>query len=555
MGYYSEHVYKDAEALSRSSLSSNDSRESLDLTTEELLGSSKGSQPRHVDFSQGRERPTFYRRAVRLAVGSILLGSLLGLGVVLHALEGEVDFRTSYSILNSSEPSGDLSFAQNELLPATPTPIASAGDQGQQNWTVWIPRKQTHPLEPSAYAKLCASSDELAQHLAAAAHGHNRTDVRTHFPYYHQDERYMEVAEAENRTLLPKAPPADPRSTVPAAALPPSSTAPLLPLCPRTLTFVLESADPGLGVTLLALWTAYGLAVRENRAFFVDDRRWAYGRWADYFAPPPAPSCRPPPDAHRVPCPRHAAHVLVSSATRARAFGHAFVEQFEDPREAGARRQRPIFALLRAGYEALWKPSVEDEAYVAMRVEGYGGKETVGVHVRHGDRHPLEFAYQKSYIPLQRYLSATAPNATQEASPVILVASDDPAVYAAPEFVSTTRAQDRYDLSNPSFVTAGVNWTGGVTAAAFWRMGQVNEDAVRGPLEGPPDEVTIRLRWLVGRSFVLDLAVLGRADRVACAVSSAACRLLAVMMGWERAMEEGRWVNVDGDFDWTGIRW
>jgi hypothetical protein len=33
------------------------------------------------------------------------------------------------------------------------------------------------------------------------------------------------------------------------------------------------------------------------------------------------------------------------------------------------------------------------------------------------------------------------------------------------------------------------------------------------------------------------------------------CRLLAVMMGWERAMEKGGWVNVDGDFGWTGVEW
>jgi len=28
-----------------------------------------------------------------------------------------------------------------------------------------------------------------------------------------------------------------------------------------------------------------------------------------------------------------------------------------------------------------------------------------------------------------------------------------------------------------------------------------------------------------------------------------------VMMGWEKAIVKGGWVNVDGDFDWRGVSW
>ena len=55
---------------------------------------------------------------------------------------------------------------------------------------------------------------------------------------------------------------------------------------------------------------------------------------------------------------------------------------------------------------------------------------------------------------------------------------------------------------------------------------------------------------------MMDLAVLGKAsDRLVCTVSSMGCKLLAVMMGWEAAIEQGKWVNIDGDFEWRGVDW
>jgi hypothetical protein len=45
-------------------------------------------------------------------------------------------------------------------------------------------------------------------------------------------------------------------------------------VCEKSLTFVMETHDAGLGKTLMMLWTAYGLAQKEGRAFFVDDSRW-----------------------------------------------------------------------------------------------------------------------------------------------------------------------------------------------------------------------------------------------------------------------------------------
>ena len=58
------------------------------------------------------------------------------------------------------------------------------------------------------------------------------------------------------------------------------------------------------------------------------------------------------------------------------------------------------------------------------------------------------------------------------------------------------------------------------------------------------------MRELVGRAYLLDLAVLGESDGVVCGISSATCRLLGVMLGWD-AVKEGKWVNVDDGRAWS----
>ncbi len=265
-------------------------------------------------------------------------------------------------------------------------------------------------------------------------------------------------------------------------------------------------------------------------------------------------------------------------------------------------RQWRIFGLMRQGYEALFHLSDEDAAYMNKRVEelraGVDGKSglVVGMHVRHGDRHPREFQYQKSYIPLDRYVSAareflpqaTPSNSSNDSVPKVatgqlIVASDDPDVYADAEMQTATRAQDRIMLASKStldalsgnkggnkFIDKNIGWEGGFYKDIFWGLGQPPSGATkkRSPRpsksalpeviaqqgKGIPEQA-LKLRELVGRAYLLDLAVLGRSDRVVCGVSAVGCRLLAVMMGWEKGIVDGGWRNVDGLWDWKGIVW
>lgn len=282
-------------------------------------------------------------------------------------------------------------------------------------------------------------------------------------------------------------------------------------------------------------------------------------------------------------------------------------------------RQQPIFDLARAGYEALYSLTEPDASYVESRVtefqnktESSGGETglVIGIHVRHGDRHPMEFQYRDSYIPLNRYsdaardllyttFNASGPDGGEdlaaEMHSLLVIASDDPNVYEAVEFSHSPRAQDLIRLAakvdveqtkpptlrdlKPSgkplqkedlemsmfkrFEEESVGWEGGFFSGMFWSLGKSESGAI----VSQPDSVSkvevskesMRLRELVGRAYLMDMAVLGQSDKVVCAVSSVSCKVLAVMMGWDRAMgkdgEIGGWINVDGDFEWRGVSW
>jgi hypothetical protein len=103
------------------------------------------------------------------------------------------------------------------------------------------------------------------------------------------------------------------------------------------------------------------------------------------------------------------------------------------------------------------------------------------------------------------------------------------------------------------FIDENFGWEGGFFSGMFWNLGASPGSPNRGPTTAPSEE-TLRLRSLMGRAYMMDLAVLADAsDAVICTASAAGCRVLAVMMGWEEAMENGAWVNVDAAAGWVGV--
>ena len=288
----------------------------------------------------------------------------------------------------------------------------------------------------------------------------------------------------------------------------------------------------------------------------------------------------------------------MSAVTIKQTFGHAFTEEWEDATKMEVYRQRNIFELIRVGYESLFQLRPDDAKYVAERSKSiYGpvvadGGISIGIHVRHGDKHPLEYQYQKDYIPLDHYVEAArnfyidrienaGGNAKKKrslqtennlfvrhTSSKLVVASDDPLVYESSELgPNSIRAQDRIILATKAALEAAqgkknpwideiTGWEGGFYRDVFFSLGRpIGNANDRNQLGKEVPEGAMGIRELVGRAYMMDLALVSKADTIVCTVSSIGCRLLAVMMGWDSAIVKGNWKNVDGDFDWKGIMW
>ena len=484
-------------------------------------------------------------------------------------------------------------------LPEFPTPIAVTDRRGRSKWTVSIPPSYNFPLSTKEYTDICAKCHEVANHVRDL-HGKSSPSQKASLNYYYEDPYFLDVTEAEERGLLPGAQDTarriSSRSQESHLVGEKKSTLVVQPVCESTLTFVLETPDAGLGTTLMMLWMAYGLAQKEKRAFFIDDSRWAYGEYTGIFKTPPIPNCQPPPRHEMLPCPRQARHLVVSAATSKETFGNSFANEYEIRKKRDQDREKPMFDLARTGYEALFRLNHDDHSYVTSRIIELRGKAkaplghkqdgtVVGVHVRHGDQHPFEYQYRGAYIPLNMYAdrareiiedihNTSAPsggeNVVAKKHSFTVIASDDPEVYDSEEFKRSPRAQEMIKLAAKSqvpqpeqdrsvmhkFVEETFGWEGGFFATMFWNLGRagINSDGAVASMPVAPSAETTRLRSYIGRAYLMDLAILAHgSDALICTISATGCRLMAVMMGWEKAIDHGDWVNIDGNYQWAGL--
>jgi hypothetical protein len=478
---------------------------------------------------------------------------------------------------------GDHNYHLPPILPGSASPVVMRNDQGRQKWTVHIPTGVESPLSPPQMRELCSNCLQMSQQMSDGK-------IQS-FDFFRRDSNFIDIADRQAKSLL-------------------SSEQGLVKneqdeFCETSLTFVMQSEDAGLGNTLMNLWMSYGLAQNQGRSFFIDDSNWAYGEFSTYFKPPPKPACRPPPMTYRVPCPLQARHLIVSSANAHLIFGDNFKEYYRNSFAVGETRQKDIFDMAHSGYEALFHLVGDDAVYLQQRIQGLNrevrskGGIAVGLHVRHGDSHPLETQYSDSYIPLDMYVkklgtiirthleqahgdSALAQSMISHSK--IMLASDDPDVYSSLELGGAERAQGYISLASKSVLDAAseqqellseenVGWEGGFFQDMFWSLGVAADNShAGGPLpsnRGPtgpktlslesvaeqhrlqPSKEALLLREWIGRAYLLDLAVLSQSDQVICGIGSASCRLLAVMMGWNKAITRQAWQNIDGNWRWS----
>lgn len=486
-------------------------------------------------------------------------------------------------------------------LPDFPTPIIVGNGPKHTKWTVSIPHKYRFPLSMGEYA-------EMMDHCREASVRSRSTDMEMDQSLQKalsvsiaHDDKFVDIAEAEKTNLLP---PTDRILTIEGKGRFIGARETIgKSVCQSSITYVLESTDAGLGQALMKMWTYYGLAKATGREFFLEDSNWGYGDYLDMFQAPPEPSCRPPPRHHMLPCPVDARHLVISNVNAKELLPillerHIPIDKDDNP-------EKQIMELASVGYNALFRLNKDDQAYVDKRVQFFkqeaksdelmtANAPIIGMHVRRGDRHPLEYQYKQTYIPAEVYLdrahvlvddhynnSMWAAEETHRS--ITLIASDDPMVYREAAFAGSALAQDRIKLATKPpkadededldpihpFIEETFGWEGGFYSPMFWNLGtERRNNAANAPTGAAsygveaatsrpkPKKSTLQLRSYMGRAYMMDLAVLaGASDKVVCAVSAMGCRLLGVMLGWEEAIEEERWVNVDGDESWMGWDW
>ncbi|KAJ6258569.1 hypothetical protein Dda_6615 [Drechslerella dactyloides] len=432
-------------------------------------------------------------------------------------------------------------------------------------YTVRMPADEegVYPLPGTMYGGLCADVERVSMMAAETRMGQ---PMQAHLAYYTLDEGYEGLTTAGKRSMRRGVKVAEEEE---------------VEECARTLTYVVDDAEGkegGVGAVVMGLWMAYGLSVKEGREFYVEQRHggWMYGDIRRYLAiPPPSTACAPPPMSSRLPCPRNTAHKLITPATFSSAFGHAFEEEFEDARAMEVARQRPIFEMLRAGFDAVpLAAGIRETVLQRVAAIDVVDRDVVAVQIRRGDRNAKEWRYHQGYVPVQRYMAVSRNDTTAYAGGGGAGGGDDnfddkddvwQKQYLLPEYpeadqpvrVIASDASDVFEQREVRECLGGDSVPGGCvkaqgttavgTPGGFWAEDLAGLDAgERGEVAGA---------YLVDFGVLVESIARARAGWAVCGFGGDMCRMLAVGMGWEAAIEKGHWVNVDGDFDWFGMRW
>jgi len=205
------------------------------------------------------------------------------------------------------------------------------------------------------------------------------------------------------------------------------------------------------------------------------------------------------------------------------------------------QRQHKIFALARSGYEALFRLrlSAADEEAVEVRKkqlekEADGDKEVLAMQIRRGDGKDKAFEWRETgHVPVSHYANLmSSAIAAAGGNTTVLLSSDDPEIYSLPEFADYTPAQL---VPSPRSLLSG-----GWTRQAF-------ENA-----RASGSSVVVDL----AREYFRDAKILGETTgKLFCGGNGNTCRVLAVVMGWQTAVEEEGWINVDDGRGWFGVDW
>ena len=234
--------------------------------------------PRHGK----KHRPNYLRRVLRWLLTSSKW--LCGLLVVYCLLRASFHSNNIRLITDNITLNGKYRLISDDIFLQGPTAVLITNPKGGSKFSLSLPRHLTYPLKPSEYANICFQSNDLARRLRYQSSRSGSSHSQGSRGYYQTDPNFMDVEEAEDYEVLPIKSNHDTYSNRHLSQLPASDhrkeesknerTGSYGKVCEKTLTYVLETTDAGIGKTLMRLWLSYGLAKKEGRAFFIDDGHW-----------------------------------------------------------------------------------------------------------------------------------------------------------------------------------------------------------------------------------------------------------------------------------------
>jgi len=508
----------------------------------------------------------------------------------------------SYSVLHLSL---EHELDGSDQLPNDPTALVVSDVSGQPKWSVAIPHNASFPLRGNQYREICLQSEELSIKLSSESRSLRSMHWRRKGLYYAQDRTFLDVADAEQSGALPQpeqAAPEDVCSMSLTFAMDTDDASFGKTLLMLWLSYGLAKKEGRAFFIDDTRWP-YG----KYTSYFPSPP-------SPGCSPPPPHRVVPCP--HQA---RHLLVSAVTARwTFGMAFEKEFTELRKQGLEKHRQIYDLVRLGYEDLFKLVGDDASYAQSRIAGTREdatSHGGS-VVGIQIRRGDLHPSEYQFSRDYLPLERYSAAArslfremldGSQAKHENSDLddfsavleyvnspLLLASDDPDIFASPELSQAAapfaiqKAQERItlatkatlDQSSPvqpirepgsayvKHVDENSGWEGGFYSALFYSLGNPISASSSGTIEHVSSlsglhtdkgtavsEQAMRIRELVGRAYLLDLAVLGQSDGTVCAVSSAACRILGVMLGWDAVME-GRWVNVDDGraWSWDGSR-
>ena len=257
-------------------------------------------------------------------------------------------------------------------------------------------------------------------------------------------------------------------------------------------TFVyVMGGSAGFGSELNNMLLALAYSAKQGRQFFIDDQRWRYGSFHDYFNIN---------TKHYNQSYKH--QILTKSFTRNQQFTHLkFIRSFVNLRTLWSTTKdvQNIPAKRKAGHY-LWKNMKNNLFTVVQSCKPKNYSRYIGIHVRRGDK-----GAEQNVIPISKYIKSLEQQFKKDETLPIFVASDDRNMVQ-----QLQKAQSEWTFFGLNMKTVGNTGKSGHSQTVFNRL---------------PEELRrIELQYLV-----CEIQMLIDAEMVFCGMLSNICRLVQIL--------------------------